>query len=62
MVTSSRRAMSSVWPSSMQHFVAGRRRLRMMGEAAYETARQFTWHRFRRSVGEIFKAIWENGR
>ena len=43
---------------SLQHFAADRRRLRAMGEAAYETARQFPWARFRRSVGELVESIW----
>ena len=47
---------------SLQHFAADRRRLRTMGEAAYETARQYTWHRFRRSVVELVESIWADGR
>ncbi len=47
---------------SLQHFAADRRRLRTMGEAAHETARRFTWHRFRRSVGELVETVWEKGR
>lgn len=47
---------------SLQHFAADRRRLRTMGEAAYETAREFTWRRFRRSVGELVESIWADGR
>lgn len=47
---------------SLQHFAADRRRLKTMGEAAYETARQFTWHRFRRSVGDLVESIWADGR
>ncbi len=43
---------------SLQHFAADRRRLRAMGEAAYETARQFPWARFRRSVGELVQSLW----
>jgi glycosyltransferase involved in cell wall biosynthesis len=44
---------------SLYHFAADRRRLKAMGEAAYETARQFTWARFRRTVSDLIATIWE---
>jgi glycosyltransferase involved in cell wall biosynthesis len=47
---------------SLHHFAADRRRLKAMGEAAYETARQFTWARFRRTVGDLIATLWKQYR
>src|SRR5262249_22149850 len=43
---------------SLRHFAADRRRLRAMGEAACETARQYSWRRFGKNVGDLIESIW----
>jgi glycosyltransferase involved in cell wall biosynthesis len=43
---------------SLRYFAADRRRLRTMGEAAHETARRYTWHRFRQNVGDLVASLW----
>ena len=43
---------------SLRAFAADRRRLRTMGEAAYETARRYSWRRFRTRVAALIESIW----
>lgn len=47
---------------SLQLFAADRRRLRSLGEAAYETARRYPWARFRRHVADLMTSLWATGR
>ena len=47
---------------SLRYFAADRRRLVTMGEAAYETARQYSWRRFRKSIGDLVESIWASRR
>ena len=44
--------------SSLRYFAADRHRLRTMGKAASETARQYSWQRFRKSIGDLVESIW----
>jgi len=43
---------------SLRNFAADRRRLRGMGEAACDTARQYSWRRFRKRIGDLIESIW----
>ena len=43
---------------SLRYFAADRDRLKTMGQAAYATARQYSWRRFRKSIGDLVESIW----
>jgi hypothetical protein len=43
---------------SLQCFAADRKRLREMGEAAYDTTRSCGWDRFRRRIGDLVESTF----
>lgn len=47
---------------SLRYFAADRRRLSAMGEAAWEAARQYSWRRFRKGIGDLVQSIWASSR
>jgi glycosyltransferase involved in cell wall biosynthesis len=47
---------------ALQFFAENRRRLRQMGEAAYDTARQYPWSRFRHDMGELIHSLYREHR
>ncbi|HYE75263.1 MAG TPA: glycosyltransferase, partial [Blastocatellia bacterium] len=47
---------------ALNYFAQSRTQARRMGEAAYETAKRYTWQHFRRNVLQTINDLWQNWR